>query len=174
MKRFKHIREGLYVFLDNLKRPELHQEIDTFLTYKSQFMESTSTHEHWLNLFIQHTKAKSFRHVLRQEVEDFVRLQNAGYGQVQSRKTIDMLMRYHHIKLEGYSTYDIMREMSETKKLGRPPHYDKIRIVKRLRDQGVNGHKLSFRAIAKRMRKSVSMIHDWYKYPISDDELSTK
>jgi hypothetical protein len=61
----------------------------------------------------------------------------------------------------------IIPQMTETKRLGRPPKIEIIKKVKSLRD--IN--KLSFREIARVVKKDVSQVHVWYYYELPNQPL---
>lgn len=147
---------------------KLRHQIEDFVAWNKKLSVSAyTTHQEVLSKFM---RATNFRHALQikpENIEEYCNKQRTPYSQTYSKRSLEMFVSFHErlIILPERARLIIMRKTLG----GRKPRIDKIKTVKRLRKEGINGHIPSYRTISRIMRTNVAIVHRYDKYP--DDML---
>lgn len=156
--------------LKKILQRRLRQQIEAFIVWNKKFTSSAHiTHKEVLTKFMNKTE---FRHALEikpEHINEYCKTQRTRYAEIYTRRSLEMFVLF--------STRLIIRPENAKLKLlmkhsgGRKLEIDRIKQVKKLRREGINGTIPSFPSISRMLKINVSLAHRWAHYP---DELLLK
>lgn len=183
-ERLPVTRKSFVMFLFKVKT-KLQYQLEEYIEWKSRFStRSASEHKEVILNFIEKFKFKDTKEITIDIIKEFrseLTRSTTHFSTMKAMQALRCFLRYYKkqvdfnpeaIQDEQIIDLPIVEESAivvpmKEKLLGRPPKVALIKAVKELR----NVKKMSFRAIAKELKKDVSQVHVWYKYDIPSEWL---
>jgi hypothetical protein len=158
-------------FVKKLMQRKLAKQIDDFVEWNKKFT-STAYYIHHVTLyeFMQATSHRDAHFITPEHINEYCNSLNTKYQYLKAKRTLEMFILYHKrliIRPQNATLRKLMKHSG-----GRRLEIERIRQVKRLRQEGINGTIPSFPSIARMLKINVSLAHRWAHYP--DDKLLKK
>jgi len=164
----------MYLFLAKLSKKTLFNQIELFYKWKAaRYPTKAYGDRDTLMRFAFHCNKKDACHVTNEDVENFNAIQSSYYMRTEAERAVRQLVEFSFSKnvdksckcanIKCVCGKKLMRKTNSGRKA---ESIDEILLVKKLKDEGINGRGLSFRDIARIMNRNISLCHRWYHYPM--------
>jgi arsenate reductase-like glutaredoxin family protein len=159
-------------------KTKLQYQVEDYLRHKKERGVDVSD---TIVTFVDYVKKCAVEEILPDDIQNFYlhlkEKENTKYFISQNMKDVRVMFRWFKARKhnvvepdiigeEGLTNANInaiMEQMEAKVRIGRPPKVELIKKVKSLRDT----NKLSYREIARVLRKDVSQVYVWYKYDLT-------